>query len=278
MQLYGGKRLYGKIDTDALRNGGISIITPSMNSSKHILETIHSIANQTYKNVEHIVIDGGSTDGTVDILKENEHLIDYWVSEKDGGMYEALKKGFAFAKGEYGCWLNADDLYYPWTCETVANIFKRHPSCNWLTGIETHLSEDRTPYIRLPHSFPDIIIRRGLAHGRAWGFIQQESTFFTMDLFRLAGGINTDYRLAGDFDLWRKMAQYARLYTILSPLGIFRHHPDQLSTNKSSYFKEVYRAGGKNAKWIKPVSTFYSLAAYIRAKVNNEIFFGPKPE
>lgn len=248
-----------------------------MNSSKYILETIHSLTNQTYNNIEHIIIDGGSTDGTVDILKKNEHLIDYWVSEKDGGMYDALSKGFALAQGEYGCWLNADDLYYPSTCETVATIFKQNPSCKWLTGIESHLGENRIPYIRLPHSFPDNVINRGWAHGRAWGFIQQESTFFAMDLFRQAGGIDTSFRLAGDFDLWMKMALHARLYTILSPLGIFRHHPSQMSANKSSYFNEVYRAGGKNALWVKPISTTYSLASYLRAKLKNEIFCGAKP-
>lgn len=248
-----------------------------MNSSQFILDTIHSIASQTYRNIEHIVIDGGSTDGTVEILKANEHLIDLWISEKDAGMYDALRKGFDMCEGEYACWLNADDLFYPWTCGTVASLFQTNQACQWLTGIESHMGSDSVPYVRLPHSFPRQIIEKGYAHGRAWGFIQQESTFFSMQLYRLAGGLDTKYRLAGDFDLWRKMAQHAELYSVLCPLGIFRHHTGQLSGNKRAYYKELERAGGRIAPWLKPLSIAYSQYHYLLAKKRDRIFMGKQP-
>ena len=102
----------------------VSIVTPSFNAADHIRGTIESILSQDYQAVEHIVIDGGSTDGTLAILKEYPQI--RWVSEKDHGQAHALNKGFALAHGEVVGWLNADDTYNPGALRTVVNFLNSH--------------------------------------------------------------------------------------------------------------------------------------------------------
>ena len=102
----------------------VSIVTVVYNGEKHLEESIKSVINQTYDNVEYIIIDGGSTDGTVDIIKKYEDKIDYWVSEKDGGIYDAMNKGIVISHGKIIGIVNADDLIYPDTLAKVSQAFK----------------------------------------------------------------------------------------------------------------------------------------------------------
>ena len=101
----------------------ISIITVSYNSTSTIIHTIESVLNQTYTDIEYIIVDGNSTDGTIDIIKKYERHIDYWLSEIDNGQSDALNKGFQVADGEIFGWLNSDDIYMPNTLNTIANCF-----------------------------------------------------------------------------------------------------------------------------------------------------------
>ncbi|WP_461485736.1 glycosyltransferase family 2 protein, partial [Pedobacter sp.] len=103
----------------------ISIVTPSYNQGQYIEETILSILNQNYPNLEYIIIDGGSTDHTVEIIKKYEDRITYWVSEKDNGQSHAINKGFEKATGEIFAYLNSDDCYYPNTFWEIANTYVR---------------------------------------------------------------------------------------------------------------------------------------------------------
>ena len=99
----------------------ISVITVVFNGEEHLQQTIDSISNQTYKNIEYIIIDGGSTDGTLDIIKKNEHIIDLYVSEKDDGLYDAMNKGISMAIVEIIGMINSDDWYEPNTLEIDKN-------------------------------------------------------------------------------------------------------------------------------------------------------------
>ena len=100
-----------------------SIITPCYNSEKYLEECIKSIMSQKYKDFEHIIVDGGSTDGTLDILKKYERLYNMrWISEKDDGMYDAINKGMRMANGDVLSWINSDDVYHPWTLFSVNKI------------------------------------------------------------------------------------------------------------------------------------------------------------
>ena len=109
----------------------VSIITPCLNSAKFIERTINSVLNQSYKNIEYIIIDGGSVDGTVDIIKKYEDKLSYWLSEPDGGMYCAINKGMRIAKGEIVGYLNSDDAYYPDTLKKVISFFCKKKISIW---------------------------------------------------------------------------------------------------------------------------------------------------
>src|SRR5687768_13083798 len=102
----------------------ISIITPSYNQGRFIEETILSVINQNYPNLEYIIIDGGSTDNTVEIIRKYEQHLAYWVSEKDGGQSEAINKGFKKATGDIVCWINSDDFFMPGALSKVADCFE----------------------------------------------------------------------------------------------------------------------------------------------------------
>lgn len=128
-----------------MKNPLISIITPSFNQGQFIEETLKSVASQTYKNYEHIIIDGGSTDGTIEILKKYQKKYPdkiKWISEKDKGQSDAINKGLKMAKGEILCYLNSDDVFYYYTLETVVNFFKKHKEVYWVTGDYEIINEE----------------------------------------------------------------------------------------------------------------------------------------
>ena len=157
----------------------ITIVTPVFNGAKHIEKTITSVLGQNYPNLEYMIIDGGSTDGTVEIIRKYESKLAYWVSEKDDGMYAAIQKGFDRATGKIMAWINADDYYGDSCFETVAEIFGKYPQVEWLTGLNVHYDEKGRivdawrprPFTRLDFLSGDFM------------FVQQESTFWKRSLW-----------------------------------------------------------------------------------------------
>ncbi len=113
----------------------ISIVTPSYNQGQFIEDTIQSILIQEYPDLEFIIIDGGSTDNSVEIIKKYENNLTFWVSESDGGQYDAINRGFSKTTGEIMAWLNSDDKYTPWTFSVVGDIFRTHPEVEWVTTL-----------------------------------------------------------------------------------------------------------------------------------------------
>ena len=218
----------------------ISIVTATYNSEKYIEQCILSVMNQTTTDYEHIIVDGGSTDSTIDIIKRYEGKYPVrWISEKDNGMYDAISKGFGMAKGDILCWLNSDDMYMPWTLKTVSRLMS--DQVQWITGAPSYFTEDGIGYVYggaikpVPRKF----IARGWMEGRRLWSIQQESTFWTRELYDKCGGLNPDYKLAGDYHLWKNMAEFADLYYVNSTLAGFRIHENQLSSNRLAYQKEI---------------------------------------
>ncbi|HKC67578.1 MAG TPA: glycosyltransferase family 2 protein, partial [Bacteroidia bacterium] len=122
--MQGGIRLKGAEKQSGSGNPLVSVITVVYNGAKHLEQTINSVLDQEYKNVEYIIIDGGSADGTIDIIKRYEDKVDYWQSERDGGIYFAMNKGISLAKGELIGILNADDFYLPDTVRKVVDADK----------------------------------------------------------------------------------------------------------------------------------------------------------
>ena len=254
----GGLRKQGYFKSSEKDKPLISVVTAVYNGEKFLEQAIKSVLSQSYDNVELIVIDGGSTDGTLDIIKKYDKQINYWVSEPDHGLYDALAKGFSCASGDIFSWLNSDDMYYPWAFEKVAETMLTGET-QWITGIPTWIQENSTiPKIGYLKVYPRILINYGYAHGEGWGFIQQESTFFSRKLYMKVGGIDKGLRLAADFLLWNKMAHYTKLTSVNCPLAAFRIQDKQLSGNISEYYTEVYRYGGKKFKmlcWFRKLVT-----------------------
>ncbi|MGC3947711.1 MAG: glycosyltransferase family 2 protein [Chryseolinea sp.] len=223
----------------------ISIVTPSFNDVRFLEAAITSLLDQQYPNLEYIVIDGGSTDGSVELIEKYSDKLAYWVSEKDEGMYHAISKGFERCSGEIMGWLNSDDRHYPGSLFAIAQLFSDIPAVQWLQGLPSVINEtDRVLY-----AAPRKDINRFHFYERKYvgnkGFIQQESTFWTRNLWTMAGGyISRDFKLAGDFDLWVRFFKHANLYRAPVLLGAFRMSgEDQLSISRyDDYVKESFRS------------------------------------
>lgn len=198
----------------------ISIVTPSFNQAEFLGETMESVLSQDYPRLEYVVIDGGSTDGSVEIVERQANRLHYWVSEKDRGHADALNKGFARTSGEIMAWINSDDKYLPWTFEVVAEIFATFPHINWISGLPSgwssrgFLTESR----RSPKNVFDYLLGR-------YQWIQQESVFWRRSLWDKAGGrINPDYRFMVDGELWSRFFVHDDLYSVDCILGGYRKH------------------------------------------------------
>ncbi len=223
----------------------ISIVTPSFNQVQFLESTIQSILSQNYPNLEYIIIDGGSTDGSLEIIKKYENNLHFWCSEPDNGHYDGVNKGFSHATGDIMAWLNSDDMYFPWTFKTVASIMTELPQIEWLTTLERGKWDWQGICLRhytIPGYSKDAFLDGcyfPAMNKTDMGCIQQESTFWRRTLWnKIGGGIPSTFALAGDFDLWAHFYQYAELYATRSPLGGFRCQQQQRSAQLDAYIME----------------------------------------
>jgi len=206
----------------------ISIITPTFNQVDYIENTILSVLNQNYPNLEYIILDAGSTDGTIDVIKKYEDKLSYWISEKDNGLYDAVYKGFEMATGDILAWINSDDVYLPNSLFTVAEVFLNFAEVQWLQGSNSHIDERG----RIVSVFPSPYWTRFDLVAGSKLTIQQESTFIRASLWKLAGKPLDRYsQLAGDYGLWLSLFLQADLHIISAALGCFRMR----SSNQKSY-------------------------------------------
>ncbi len=224
-----------------MKNPKISVITAVYNGEEYIEKCLQSVMNQTYKNFEHIVMDGGSTDKTIEIVKKYEKLYNVKLySKKDNGMYDAIANGFDVASGDIFCWLNADDMYMPWAFEIMQKVISE-TNAEWCMGYPTYwFGNDINRCQYRISSYTQRAIRLGLHDGRVLPFIQQESSFWTRELWNKAHGTDIKkYKIAGDYHLWKNFARFTKLYKINSCISGFRHHEGQKSENKEAYYLEV---------------------------------------
>src|SRR5271165_5297331 len=204
----------------------ISLVTPVFNSAKYIDQTIRSVLAQQYPNLEYIIVDGGSTDGTIDIIRKYESQITAWISEPDNGMYDALNKGFARTTGEIMGWISATDQYHVGGLSVVGSVFRDLPEVAWITGRPTGFSEDGMTTIVL--DIPHWSRFRFLAGANR--YIQQESTFWRRSLWERAGAhLDVSVRICCDFELWVRFFRYAKLYSVDAVIGGYRSHAGSLS-------------------------------------------------
>ena len=215
----------------------ISLVTPCYNMADYLDDTIQSILSQGYPNLEYVIIDGGSTDGSVDIIKRYEEQLSDWVSEPDGGMYDAINKGFQRTSGDVMGWLNADDIYHPGALFTVGEIFANMPDVRWMHGHpNAHDSAGRTVQIRERRVWSRYNYYLGDYH-----WVNQASTFWRRGLWDEAGGyVDDTLKYAGDMELWTRFFRHAKLYTASTILGGFRSRTGQFSTAyRDTYIEEV---------------------------------------
>jgi glycosyltransferase involved in cell wall biosynthesis len=199
----------------------ISIITPSFNQGAYIEQTIQSVLNQNCGRVEHIVVDGGSTDDTVDILKKYPHLI--WVSEKDRGQADALTKGLALAKGDIIGWVNSDDYYQDNIFAAVVSHFQR-TDAQWVVGNLANVFDDGLEVVfrQSPKITFDALVREP-------DIVRQQSTFFRREALTSVGAWNADRYMVMDYDLWIRLAKVSPPVMVNENWAYFRNHAAQKS-------------------------------------------------
>ena len=214
----------------------ISIVTPSFNQGEFLEQTIQSVLLQNYENLEYIIIDGGSTDNSVEIIKKYEKHLAYWISEKDKGQAHAINKGFARCTGEIMAWLNSDDLYAPGALQCVAEFFSAHQKYECAVGYDAFINADLEiigyPEVTIP-TFHSMLYARHV--------IPQDATFLRRSLFEKVGPLNENLYYTMDYEFWLRMAEQARFEVIPYVLSCFRVHRKQKTKNKEAYLAEANR-------------------------------------
>jgi glycosyltransferase involved in cell wall biosynthesis len=215
----------------------ITLVTPVLNGARYLEAAIESVLDQGYPDLEYFIVDGGSTDGTLDIIRRHEKRLAGWVSEPDRGMYHALNKGFARSSGEVMGWLSASDLLHQGALLVVGGVFRDLPDVDWITGLPTALTEEGMAVEIGP--FPRWTRPRYLLGANR--YIQQESTFWRRRLWEKAGGRLDDSRaMASDFELWLRFFRHAPLYPVRALLGAYRHHRDSLWARNEAECRRLY--------------------------------------
>jgi glycosyltransferase involved in cell wall biosynthesis len=206
----------------------VSIVTPSLNQARYLREAIESVRAQSYPSIEHIVVDGGSSDGTLDILREHHGL--RWLSEADTGQSHALNKGFAIAQGDVFGWLNADDAYTPSAVEQALAALE---GVGLVYADVTRVNDDGVNPRRI-RSRPvwDLWTELNLGNG-----VYSPSVFFTREAFEQVGGIDESLHLAMDYDLWLRIGGRFGARHVDEIWGTQRLHDEAKSTR---YFDEFW--------------------------------------
>ncbi len=197
----------------------VSVITPSLNQAQFLPETIQSVLSQDYPHKEYIIVDGGSTDGSRDVILRYASQLAWWVSEPDQGQTDALNKGFAHASGEIFAWLNSDDTYLPGAISQAVELLQAHPEVTMVYGDANLVDEQGKIIGRFPARQTDLRrLLRGSVH------IPQQAAFFRARDWRLVAPLDTSFCFAMDYDLWVRLAKLAPFLYVPQLWANFRLH------------------------------------------------------
>ncbi|HWT94987.1 MAG TPA: glycosyltransferase family 2 protein [Solirubrobacteraceae bacterium] len=221
----------------------ITVITPAYNAVATIEQTLASVRAQDYPDLEHLVIDGGSTDGTVDLLRETDGIT--WISEPDRGLAHAMNKGIAMATGEIVGEINADDVYLPGALAAVGAAAEAHPEAEWLTGRCPIIDGDGTEIRKPVTAYKNFLLRHySLPVYLTQNFISAPATFFRTAPLREIGGFDERYRISVDYDLQLKFARRGDPVILHRDLSAFRMVEGTLSM---SGFETQFREHAEQA-------------------------------
>ena len=208
----------------------VSVITVSYNQGEFIEDNIQSVLNQRYKNFEHIIIDGGSKDSTVDVLKRYSHL--NWISESDNGQSHALNKGFKKASGEIIAWINSDDKLAPDALNIVVDFFLKTPNTSTIVG-DLKLVDKNNKYIKIikGYSYTNECLKYRLG-----GVLNQPSTFFRRSVFEKIGFIDENLHYCMDYDFFLRLSSLGEVCHLPYVLAEFRIQDDSKTSQGQIHF------------------------------------------
>lgn len=214
----------------------VSIITPSFNQAAYLEQTIQSVLGQDYPNIEYIVIDGGSTDDSEQVIRKYMDHLAYWISEKDSGQAEAINKGFQRARGEIVAWLNSDDYYLPGVISAVVKVFEQNPDVVMVHGDMLAVDENGQTINVLKYrqlSLQDLL---------CFQIIGQPSVFFRRKVLEETGGLDTTFHFLLDHHLWIRIARAGKILHVDQTWSAARYHAGAKNRAKAAEFgRDAFR-------------------------------------
>ncbi len=197
----------------------VSIVTPSYNQAQFLEQTILSVLGQDYPHIEYLIVDGGSTDGSLKIIQRYAPRLAWWVSEADQGQTDALNKGFSHAKGDILAWLNSDDTYQPGAISQAVAYLESHQEAGMVYGDANLINDSGDLIGKFPARQTDYRrLQRGYVH------IPQQASFFRASLWKQVGPLDPTFYFAMDYDLWVRLARISELHYHPSLWANFRLH------------------------------------------------------
>jgi glycosyltransferase involved in cell wall biosynthesis len=229
-------------------SGKLTVITPSYNQADYLERTIESVLGQGWDDLEYVIVDGGSTDGSVDIIRRYEQHLAWWVSEPDGGQSAAINRGIAGTSGEFVAYVNSDDYYLPGAFETAISTLEANPNAAWLAGGALDVEEGEVPRILRVWRPKPPEYSEGRIKGRHWWMlvpwhVPQPSCFWRRATFERYGVFREDMHYAFDAELMLRLA-YAGHPPHLLPddfLSVRSVHPEQKTFDMTNSWPEIHR-------------------------------------
>ena len=215
----------------------VSIITPSYNQGMYLEQTIQSVLNQTYGNIEYLAVDGGSTDNSIDIIKKYEKSIAYWISEPDNGQANAINKGFKHANGELVCWVNSDDILYPDYVVNRVQQFKENTNVDMIYG---DIEQGPEPSIRRLRKGRQTSIKNMLKYAECP--IPQQSAMWRRNVIEKIGYLAPQWHVILDREYFIRMAANRLIKYVPGAVAFFRNHEHSKSiVDKLKWAEELPR-------------------------------------